>query len=315
MERTCPFCGLTLTSGGRHIYTCGKSRELTKEEIKLIYIKHVFGDNIVDEVCDDYLNLYSLPMLRDKYGTDFKTILFILDYKGIEKRSLKESSDLISKEKYKKTVEAKYGRGITNISQVQDVKDKKKRTFTNHYGVDNIWKLSEYNRKCAEQYPESHKEHLRKLYEGRDKFWNSASDEDIAALVKKASDTRQLNGMYSSSLETRFCRILNELDISYTRQFHLKHDRHPYDFFLCGSKIIIEINGNYWHANHKYYKEDDVIKYLGKSISAKEIWERDKRHIDKAENMGYKVLVFWEDDFKCDDNRLKELILQSINQL
>lgn len=312
MKKTCPFCGLILTNGGRHIYTCSKNKQLSKEEIKIIYIKHIFGNAIVDDVCRDYLNLYSMPMLKEKYGTDFNTIRFILNYKGIDIRSVKESSNLISKEKYKKTIEKKYGKGITNVSQVQKVKDKKKSTFLNHYGVDNIWKLAEYNKKCAELYPESHKEHLKKLHEGRNKFWENASKEDIAKLINKASETRIKNGIYSSSLETRFCRILNELNITYTRQFHLKHNKHPYDFFLCDSKIIIEINGNYWHANPKYYKENDIIKYPGKQILAKDIWERDSKYLHEAEKQGYKVLIFWEDDFICNDDELKELVIQSI---
>ena len=31
-----------------------------------------------------------------------------------------------------------------------------------HYGVDNIWKLSDYNKKYAELHPETHAIHMQK---------------------------------------------------------------------------------------------------------------------------------------------------------
>lgn len=33
-----------------------------------------------------------------------------------------------------------------------------------HYGVDNIWKLSDYNKKCAELCPETHAIHMQKMW-------------------------------------------------------------------------------------------------------------------------------------------------------
>ena len=229
-------------------------------------------------------------------------------------RNVSESSNRISKEKTRKTLQERYGKEITNISQVQEIKEKKKSTFIEHFGVDNIWKTAGYNRKCAELYPESHKKHLEKLYKGRDEFWSNATENDIARITAKASKTKSINGFYSSSLETLFCGILDSLGISYTRQFHIKGYRHPYDFRLCGSNIIIEINGNYWHANPKYYKSTDIIKYPGKSIKAEDVWERDNIWLKKAEEQGYKVLIFWEDDFR-DYEKLVELLIQKLNEL
>ena len=33
-----------------------------------------------------------------------------------------------------------------------------------HYGVDNIWELSDYNKKCAELDPEIHAIHMQKMW-------------------------------------------------------------------------------------------------------------------------------------------------------
>lgn len=318
IERFCPFCHLRLTSGGRHIYTCkSKDGNLSKAEIKLKYLEYNFGKSILEDVCNDYQNLYSLPMIKEKYGLDSKSVYFLLSLKNIRIRSISESALLISKDKAVSTLQKKYGNEITNVSQLPEIKEKVKRTFLQHYGVDNIWKLAEYNKKCCEMYPESHKVHMEKLIAGRNKFWNDITEEQLCEWKEKVSRGYEANNMFSSSLETRFCRILNNLNISYIRQFHIKGSRHPYDFHLVDSKIIIEINGNFWHANPKYYKETDVISYPGgNKVTAKTVWEKDQKFIDYAIKNKYKIIVIWESEMNCkNDKELEDYFVSLLNNI
>ena len=297
IERKCPFCGLILSNGGRHIYTCKENKEnLTKEEIKLRFLQYNFGENILNDICNDYKKLYSLPMLQKKYkGIDNKSIIFLLNLNNIPIRSISESANKISKEKFKQTCFKKWG--VTNPSQAQEIKDKKSLTFLKHYGVDNIWKLSDYNKKCAELHPETHLIHIQKLYNGRDKFWDELTKEELELYLEKRYKTLDKNGIYSSRLENKLCEVLNELNISYTRQYKISGNTHPYDFYLCNTKIIIEVNGNFWHANPKYYSKNDIIYQPGRKIKAKQIWDKDKKYIDYAANNGYYIIILWEDDF------------------
>lgn len=88
---------------------------LSKEEIKLIFLQYNYGDNILQDVCKDYEQLYSLPMLKEKYnGLDYKSILFLVSIGGLKPRTISESAKKISQEKYKKTCQRKYG--VDNIS-------------------------------------------------------------------------------------------------------------------------------------------------------------------------------------------------------
>lgn len=316
-ERYCPFCELKLTNGGRHIYTCKKRNiSLTKEQIKLKFLQYNFGENILENICNDYQKLYSLPMLNKKYnGIDNKSIIFLLSLKNIPIRSISESSKKISIEKFKKTCLKRYG--VENPSQSNDIKNKKEQTFLNHYGVDNIWKLQGYNKKCAELHPESHCEHMKKLCEGRNNFWNNITKEQLNELVKKISKTKEKNGFFNSKLENRFCEILNSLNISYIRQFHLKGSTHPYDFRLLNTKIIIEINGDYWHANPLKYNENDYIQYprIG-LIKVKDVWENDKKYINHANNCGFKVINIWEDTMnKMTNEELSNYFINLLNQI
>jgi G:T-mismatch repair DNA endonuclease (very short patch repair protein) len=61
-------------------------------------------------------------------------------------------------------------------------------------------------------------------------------------------------------------------------------------------KIVIEINGDYIHANPKKYAPTDVIRIPGESYTAQEKWDRDQRKIDYLQSKGYEVYVVWESD-------------------
>lgn len=67
--------------------------------------------------------------------------------------------------------------------------------------------------------------------------------------------------------------------------YDIKHD----DF-------VIEFNGDYWHANPAIYKDDAVIR--GKT--AKEIQYRDLLKKQTAINLGLRVLIVWESEYKLD---------------
>ena len=298
----CPFCGIELNPCNvKHIYYCKENKTINdKNEIRLRYLEYNFGKDGIQNILEDYQNLFSLPMLKEKYGIDFKSVIFLTDYYGIHKRTSSESAIKISHEKFKKTCLQKYN--VDNISKLDEIKQKKSKTFADHYGVDNIWKLSDYNKKCAELYPESHAEHIEKLHKGRDDYWENITEEEQIKRRKKISQTYVKKNYYASSLETRFCLILEELGISYTRQFHLKGDRHPYDFRLVGTNIIVEINGDFWHANPLLFEAENTMNYPDGKKKAYEVWERDKNFILKAENNGFKVITIWEQDMKKMDN-------------
>lgn len=61
-------------------------------------------------------------------------------------------------------------------------------------------------------------------------------------------------------------------------------------------KCIIEINGNYIHANPKIYSADAIIRIPGDSYLAQEKWERDEKRLQDLKMKGYQVFVIWEDD-------------------
>jgi very-short-patch-repair endonuclease len=74
-----------------------------------------------------------------------------------------------------------------------------------------------------------------------------------------------------------------------------------YDFVDIDSKTIIEYNGDYYHANPKIYRPDDVISFHnGMKKTAKDIWKNDEEKYDLARQRGYQVIYVWESD--CNDD-------------
>lgn len=72
--------------------------------------------------------------------------------------------------------------------------------------------------------------------------------------------------------------------------------RYVVDELNEATKTIIEINGDYVHANPSIYAEHDIIRLPGNSYTAAEKWENDKRKLDDLRSMGYNVIVIWESD-------------------
>lgn len=83
------------------------------------------------------------------------------------------------------------------------------------------------------------------------------------------------------------------------------------------SKILIEVNGKYWHADPRYYKKDDIVNQPGDKslIKASEIWDKDRKIIEYANNHGYRVIILWEDEIRnYNDKELMKYIINLINE-
>ncbi len=87
-----------------------------------------------------------------------------------------------------------------------------------------------------------------------------------------------------------------------------------YDVVIIGTKKLIEVNGDYWHANPVMYKPDDRVQF-GKTTFkfAKDIWKHDEIKIAHAKSLGYEVLTVWESDTKSNLIETIEKVLLYVN--
>ena len=291
MEKICPFCGKKVKVLGKHLLHCKLiPNNLSRDEIKLIGIESYVYKDFLKDLCEDYNNLYSLPDLRKKYGIDLKNICWCLQYSGIKLRNISESQHKISKIKSKKTCLEKYG--VENPSQVPEIQKKKEETFIKHYGVNNIWKTKEYA-------------------EFTSKRWASYNKEKKLELIHKW--THQEGCI--SKLENKIVNMLNNLNIPIETQFKFSKYFHKYDIYIKNTNVLVEIQGDFWHANPQKYNENDILNFPGnKQIAVKDIWKKDLQNIHYAESQGYKVIQIWEQDINNCDN-LEIYLLDIFNKL
>jgi very-short-patch-repair endonuclease len=88
-------------------------------------------------------------------------------------------------------------------------------------------------------------------------------------------------------------------------QSEIRVGRYTVDEILVEKMIIIEVNGDKFHANPMIYKENDTPHPFRKELLAKQIWEYDNKRMNFLKELGYNVYIIWENDVKI--KGLKEI--------
>jgi G:T-mismatch repair DNA endonuclease (very short patch repair protein) len=299
--------------------------DLEREEY-IVY--SVFGKEYVESLVEDYKNekhcVSTLPV-------DISKLLFLM---GIKRSSKEERKTKRYKDKYLSSIQEKYGDNITNVSQVQSVQKKKEETFAKNYGSYEEY-LSQCRTKMMESYVNNYKDSAIQLDAmekckstcllryGQENFGQGKEAKEKKAKTKKetiekwtyeerlsrtsnarASVTQR--GGFSSKPEKRIRFCLTELGIDFESNKHMWH----YNYDMVFGKYIIEVQGDFWHANPELYKADDLI--MGKII-ARDLWIKDERKKKKANENGYTLIPIWENEItKKTDEELISLVEQKL---
>lgn len=145
------------------------------------------------------------------------------------------------------------------------------------------------------------KSYFKKRSQITKEWHNSLSDEEKTKHFQKIFKN---DSNFLSLLETRIARIFDSWNIEYTRQKFIKC--HSYDFCL-NNILIIEVQGDYWHANPKKYKKNDIISYPNKQkLLAEDVWKKDEEKKKIVIDKGYKILYIWEYDM----NKMNDIELE-----
>lgn len=98
---------------------------------------------------------------------------------------------------------------------------------------------------------------------------------------------------FRSKLEKRLGEIIEPY--GFVPQFRIKGYSHPYDYGHSEKKVVIEVNGCFWHSHGcgvKQCKDDSR--------------ERDARNEAKARELGFEIFTFWQCQETDWPNQLKE---------
>jgi len=196
-----------------------------------------------------------------------------------------------------KLSEANSGKNNAIYGKIRSKKTRKKISEAN--------KGKHHSKETKEKMSETHKDKKRSK-ETKEKMSKSHLE-----YMKKNND------LYSKISQECFWNIYNELPKDLQEQTYFAELNHEHfmcgkymvDFYIKPLNLIIEFFGDYWHANPKEYKKDDVI-HVNK---ASQIWKEDKQRIKNLEKH-YKVFIIWESDYNKNSKKVIESKLKDIEE-
>jgi very-short-patch-repair endonuclease len=98
--------------------------------------------------------------------------------------------------------------------------------------------------------------------------------------------------------EREFDKMMKELGVKVIPQKIVGNK--VYDFYEPKSNTLFEIDGDYWHGNSEFFKNENAVQRRAK--------KNDSYKNVLAKGMGYNIERIWESDLKKNYKEIKEKI-------
>lgn len=85
------------------------------------------------------------------------------------------------------------------------------------------------------------------------------------------------------------------------------------DIWIEKFNAVIEIYGDFWHANPKFYLSEDIIPLFAGPTKAADIWKMDDIRKTHIESFGVTLITIWEDDINNNFDLVKRVITHKLN--
>jgi G:T-mismatch repair DNA endonuclease (very short patch repair protein) len=285
MKIICPECKKIL-SKVPHFSSCNPNN-LSKEVIKQQVFEYNFKD-FIQQNQDTIKYLYnekefSVQELSKRFGISWGKMKLVLSYLGITTRNLSQASSTTrTRNKYQETCQSIYG--ATNaLSKDTSSYHKRNKTIKSKYGVSNVRQL--------------------------DSVKKTINETMLARYgVLRISKLPKFSKKDPNKLESRISSCLTDLQIGHKYSHYVA--RRQFDFLINGTKILLEVNGDFWHANPSIYQPDHILKFIKGYLTAQDIWNRDKQKIDLAKKHHYHTIILWESEIRSkSDEELKDWLI------
>lgn len=128
------------------------------------------------------------------------------------------------------------------------------------------------------------------------------------AKAARASHKSQFRSMKMNKIEERVYNFLIENDINI--EYSVILASYQYDFRIKDKRILIEVDGDYWHGNPNFYNEngDDGKRKLNETQKNKILQDIEKTKW--AESRGFTLIRIWEDDIN--NENYKEILKKEL---
>ena len=118
-----------------------------------------------------------------------------------------------------------------------------------------------------------------------------------------------------NGLELKMEKALRKSKIRYLSQ--RRYGMGIIDFYLPDGNIALFVDGGVWHADPRKFEATDILFFESntsrkESITAADVWRKDRTHNDYLESKGYTVIRFWEKEIECEIERCIMIIRSQI---
>jgi G:T-mismatch repair DNA endonuclease (very short patch repair protein) len=281
------------------------------EPLKVILGQYAAGEIGVDTLCKDN----RLP--KDACLTLLKSL-------GIWRNSSEERKTPGYIRRYAEGCRASLG--VDNPSKLKSIQDKKMITFQKNYGVTcqmlrpdiapkarqacaakakDTWEKSKVTLKerygilnpgCLPEVRLAHSKRMKAIFKGMD-------DVQRTEFTLTARKALHAGTNWTSKVERRVVDALMPIYPDMGRNVFIG----SYNYDIQIGRLLIEVNGDYWHANPaKGYLATDIG---ANGWTCERLWRKDRNKQEQAVSLGYKVLVLWELDLstRSDDSIIQEV--------
>ena len=109
----------------------------------------------------------------------------------------------------------------------------------------------------------------------------------------------------TSKLEKKFAReFLDKLGVRYEEQFEAKDIKRFYDFHLPDYRVLLELDGDYYHSYGKVYEEMNPMQKRNARV--------DKIKDEWAISHGYPLIRIWEHDINENPQKVLDMLRQRL---
>ena len=121
--------------------------------------------------------------------------------------------------------------------------------------------------------------------------------------IERSKKKKQEYG--TSKLEKKFAKeFLDKFGVKYQYQYFASDIKRYYDFYLTEKRILIEIDGDYFHSYGKIYEEMNPMQKHNASV--------DKIKNEWAAMHGIPLIRIWEHDINENPSKVMKILIEEI---
>lgn len=150
------------------------------------------------------------------------------------------------------------------------------------------------------------KDVMDRLDKGMRDYWSKKENREKQS-HKRVSYIKENGFIPISKVEKYFGEILLECGFNFYEQFYVREIKALYDFKVKGKKILIEVDGDFWHCNPNTKFKKPTTEHQRSNLI------KDKIKNEWCKNNNYILLRFWESDINNRPDWVKSEILKHIS--